>query len=311
MGQVCQRRAPEDRSPDVTTDQERLLKHSAPSSSKAKSTQEKSTSASQKVDGKTDDEWKSAGNDAVKTADYSAGYLAYSKGLKANPTNAMILSNRSLCLEKLGRLEEAVDDAKRCTVLRPDFVKAFLRAATILRQLKRPYEAVDVLRKAPASAEVNELLAKLKPEAAKSAKSHFSTLDEAERLKEEGNELFKKGLFEKALDTYGKALKACNDQKGDLAVAIRNNRAGCYQQLSDFHAVVNETNFVLEQQPDNLKAIMRRMLALEPLEKYEEALADARRVIQQVPGHEAANKMQHRLSKVVRDRKRDASVAGA
>lgn len=96
-----------------------------------------------------------------------------------------------------------------------------------------------------------------------------------------------------------------------MAVAIRNNRAGCYQQLSDFHAVVKETNFVLEQQPDNTKALLRRMLAYEPIEKYEEALADARRVISLAPGNEAANKMQHRLSKVVRDKQRDASAAGA
>merc|ERR1712048_1515643 len=134
----------------------------------------------------------------------------------------------------------------------------------------------------------------------------------AEKQKEEGNALFKKGSFEQALEVYKKALKACADPKGEMAIAIRNNMAGCYQQLSDFKGVVEETNFVLEHQPDNVKALLRRMLALEPLEKYEEALADARRVIQMCPGNEPANKMQHRLSKLVRERKcEDAKTAGS
>lgn len=264
-----------------------------------------------KVEGKTAEEWKTIGNEAVKKADHSAGYEAYCKGLKADPDHAMILSNRALCLEKLGRLEEAVADAKRCASLKPDFVKAFLRAATILRDLKRPEEAVEILKRAPSNAEVEQLLAKLAPEASKASKARLASMSQAEKLKEEGNQLFKKGSIEKALEVYTKALKACKDQKGEVAVAIRNNRAGCYQQLSDFRNVVAETNFVLEQQPDNVKALLRRMLALEPLEKYEEALADARLVIRHCPGNEVANKMQHRLGKLVRDSQRDTRAAGA
>merc|ERR1712188_147850 len=113
-------------------------------------------------------------------------------------------------------------------------------------------------------------------------------------------------------ETYSSALKMCKDPAEEMALAIRNNRAGCYYQLSDHHSGVKETNFVLEHQPDNAKALMRRMQALEPLEKYEAALADARRVLQLCPGNDMANKIQHRLGKLVRDRQRsDAHLAGA
>merc|ERR1712176_126925 len=152
---------------------------------------------------------------------------------------------------------------------------------------------------------------KLKPEAEKASKQRISSLGTAERLKEEGNAIYKKGFFEQALEMYSKALKACKASETELKLAIHNNRAGCYHQLSDFHSVVKETNVVLEEQPDNLKALMRRMLALEPLEKYEDALADARHVIRLAPANEAANKLQHRLSKLVRDRERDNRAAGA
>lgn len=139
----------------------------------------------------------------------------------------------------------------------------------------------------------------------KSDMARFAKLSNAERLKEEGNALFKQGAFERALDVYAKALKACKDHSGEVAVTIHNNRAGCYQQLSDFDAVVEETNIVLAQEPENIKALVRRMRALEPLEKYNEALADARKVLEKEAGNEAANQMQHRLSKAVRDDQRE------
>jgi stress-induced-phosphoprotein 1 len=257
---------------------------------------------------KTAEDWKLAGNEAVKTGDHATAYEKYSKGLEVEPDHAIILSNRSLSLMKLGRLEEAATDAQRCTVLRPDFMKGFLRGAMALQQLGRPVEAYELLKKSPKNPEIEELAAKVKPEAEAAEKKRIASLGGAERRKEEGNALFKKGMFEKALEEYSAALKLCKDPTEEMALAIRNNRAGCYSQLSNFHAVVEEANFVLEHQPDNAKALLRRMLALEPLEKYEAAIADARKVLQTAPGNEAANKLQHRLSKIVRDQQRQGGA---
>jgi len=249
----------------------------------------------------TADEWKLHGNEAVKNNDHAAAYESYSNGLKVDNDHAILLSNRCLSLMKLNRFEEAAVDAQRCTVLRPDFMKGFLRGAMALRHLKRPIEAYELLKKSPKNPECEQLAAELRPEVEALEKKRIASLGGAEKKKEEGNALFKKGMFEQALETYTAALKLCKDPNAEMAIAIRNNRAGCYHQLSDFKKVVEEANFVLEQQPDNTKALLRRMLALEPLEKYEAALADARRVIQLAPGNEPANKLQHRLGKVVRD----------
>jgi len=258
---------------------------------------------------KTADEWKGVGNEAVKKGDHKAAYEAYSEGLKVEPDHAILLSNRALSLHKLGRLEEASVDALRCTVLRPDFIKGFVRGAMVLKELGRPQEAFDLIKKSPGKNEEAEgLAAALKPECEALEKKRIASLGGAEKVKEEGNALFKKGLFEQALVTYNKALGMCKDQKGELALAIRNNRAGCYHQLSNFHGVIEESTFVLEQQPDNTKALMRRMLALEPLEKYEAALKDARKVLQLAPGNEAANKVQHRLGKIVRDQQKQGGA---
>jgi len=260
----------------------------------------------------TAEEWKAFGNEAVKKGDHAAAFERYSKGLEVEPDHAILLSNRALSALKLGKLEEAVADGKRCSVLRPDFIKGFHRAAMALQQLGRPQEAMELLKKSPKNEEIEQLVAVVKPEAEAAEKRRLASLGGAEKQKEEGNALFKKGLFEQALEKYNAALKLCKDPKEEMALGIRNNRAGCYSQLSNFHAVVEETNFVLEHQPDNGKALMRRMQALEPLEKYEAALEDARHVLRLFPGNDMANKIQHRLGKLVRDRQRsDVHMAGA
>lgn len=259
----------------------------------------------------TADEWKARGNDAVKTGDIEAAIQCYSSGItKAakdcgdREAEGVLCSNRALCFHKLGRYQEAVDDAMRCVALKPKFVKGFLRGAMALRALVRPAEALALLKRAPVNDEACSLAAEIRPEAEAAEKARIEALPEAERAKEEGNVLFRKALFEQATEKYGEALGLCEEPEGALALSIRNNRAACNHQISDFHAVIKDTNFVLEREPQNFKALSRRMLALEPLERYEQALQDARGVLSQDPRNEVANKVQHRLGKLVRDLKR-------
>jgi len=251
---------------------------------------------------RTAEEWRAEGNDAVKAGNLEEAVRCYSAGLAAGGGDVSLLrSNRSLCLHRLGREEEAVEDARRCVALRPDFVKGYLRGAVALKALGQFEEALAFLRRCPPNDEASQLVSELKPVAEAAEKERIAALAGPERCKEEGNVLFRKGLFEAALEKYSEALKVCEDQEGALALALRNNRAACYHQLSDFENVVKDSSFVLGLETTNLKALVRRMLAYEPLEKYEKALNDARAVLQQDPRHPLANKVQHRLSNLVRD----------
>jgi tetratricopeptide (TPR) repeat protein len=214
---------------------------------------------------------------------------------------AILHSNRALCFCQLGRHEEGLEDAKLCVALRPDFFKGYVRGAKALRALGRPEEALAFLKKCPKNTEAGALASELRPEAEAAETVRISSLSGAERAKEEGNVLFRKGLFEQALEKYSEALQGCDDQESIMALAIRNNRAACYHQVSDHSSAVRDTSYVLKREPSNFKALFRRMLALEPLERYEAALDDARALLRQDPRNEVANKMQHRLGKLVRD----------
>merc|ERR1712178_525252 len=163
--------------------------------------------------------------------------------------------------------------------LKPDFVKGYLRCAMALRALERPAEALAFLKRAPVNDEACALAAEIRPEAEAAEKARIEALPQAERTKEEGNIFFRKGLFEDAVHKYTEALAICGEPEGSLALSICNNRAACYHQLSDFGAVIKDMSFVLEREPHNLKALTRRMLALEPMERYEQALRDARSVL--------------------------------
>jgi len=254
------------------------------------------------------EEWRTRGNAAVKSSDFEEAIRCYSAGLAAGDGDeALLCSNRALCLCQLGRNEEGLEDAKRCVALRPDFFKGFVRGARALRALGRPKEALDFLKKCPKHDEAETLAGQLRPEAEAAEAARIASLSGCERTKEEGNALFKRGMFEAAAEKYSAALKECDDQECGMALAIRNNRAACFHQLSDYHSVVKDTSFVLQRDPCNFKALSRRMLALEPLERYEAALEDARAVLRQDPRNDVANKIQHRLGKLVRDLQRNAS----
>lgn len=88
-------------------------------------------------------EAKSRGHDAFKRKDYMAAIDAYTQASDLDPTDATLLSNRSLCWLLLGQAEPALSDAKACRMLRPDWPKACYREGAALRLLQKFDEAAN------------------------------------------------------------------------------------------------------------------------------------------------------------------------
>lgn len=53
-----------------------------------------------------------------------------------DPTDATLLSNRSLCWIRLGQAEQSLADARACKALKPDWPKAYYREGAALRLLQ-------------------------------------------------------------------------------------------------------------------------------------------------------------------------------
>ena len=79
----------------------------------------------------------------------------------------------------------------------------------------------------------------------------------------------------------------------------------CYKQISNFDGTISDCTAVLEAEPQNVKALIRRAQAFEGVERYRFALQDVKTVLG-MPYHQVGkanfdlcNGMQHRLQRTV------------
>jgi stress-induced-phosphoprotein 1 len=178
---------------------------------------------------------------------------------------------------------EAAEDAAKCLAIKPDFVKAYHRHGLALKGLEKYDEALATLRAGQRvdfnNKDLNKLITEIEPLQQKVEQARRSGMSRAEQLKEEGNDAFKTAAFERAIELYTQALEACESQASAVAIACYNNRAACNQQLSNFSAVIRDCSHVLEHDAESQKALLRRALAYEGLERYRLALQDIRSLL--------------------------------
>ncbi|XP_062349913.1 tetratricopeptide repeat protein 31 [Cinclus cinclus] len=81
------------------------------------------------------------GIEAAQMGQHTEAVWAFTVALELNPQEHRLLGNRSYCLEKLGRYEEALVDAEAALALRPGWPKGSFRKGKALRGLQRYAEA--------------------------------------------------------------------------------------------------------------------------------------------------------------------------
>ena len=115
-------------------------------------------------------------------------------------------------------------------------------------------------------------------------------LIKARKFKEDGNKLYKKGVFPLAKAKYSKAINCLgkgfefSDEDIDEVIGIKTssmlNLAACEQQLQAYSEAIQWCERVLEDDTENTKALFRRSKALASLAKFEEALADLDKMLE-------------------------------
>merc|ERR1712054_576532 len=145
----------------------------------------------------------------------------------------------------------------------------------------------------------------------KAEKSRKMGLSPLERIKEQGDDKYKNGMFEDAIALYTKCIdqaRSSNDN-GPTVVKALSNRAACHKQLSNFDGTIEDCTNVLEHKPDDVKALVRRAQSLEAVERYKSAMQDVRQVLAYGPevcgkaSYDLANGMQHRLTRLIQQLK--------
>ncbi|KAJ5683984.1 Mitochondrial outer membrane translocase complex subunit Tom70 [Penicillium maclennaniae] len=103
----------------------------------------------------------------------------------------------------------------------------------------------------------------------RSADNQWKTRKEyAAKLKAAGNKAYGSKDYNNAIVLYGKAIICKPDP------VFYSNRAACYNVLSDWEKVVEDTSAALAMDSEYVKALNRRAIAYEHLSKFSEALLD-------------------------------------
>lgn len=102
----------------------------------------------------------------------------------------------------------------------------------------------------------------------------LSPFDQAVKHKESGNELFKNGKYDGAIEFYNQAIDICPKEKTTDLSQFYQNRAAAYEQLKKWEAVAADCTKALELNSKYIKALHRRARAYDNLKKLELCLED-------------------------------------
>lgn len=169
------------------------------------------------------------------------------------------------------------------------------------RLAKRPIPLLEVAR-------IRKMTEHIAPAQTRLEPSLTKTLDpcDAESWAAHGNQLFAEALFDGAASAYGAALRHLQEnaafgmqQESQMSTCLRG-RAKCFKQIQDYTGQLADANSLLGLDDADLEAHELRMLALEGLELFGEALVEARLMLLQNPKHLLANRKQHEFGKICR-----------
>lgn len=142
----------------------------------------------------------------------------------------------------------------------------------------------------------------------------------ANKKRERGNFYYQRADYVFAINSYEIALKIVNssskvdftsqeeDELLDVKMKCLNNLAASQLKLDHYEAALKSCNLVLEQQPENIKALFRKGKVLAQQGEYSEAIAILRKALKLEP----SNKTIHaELSKLVKKHADQKNVESA
>jgi len=94
------------------------------------------------------EEEKLKGNDCFKKGEWANAVKFYTEAIKRNPSDAKIYSNRAACYTKLNAFDLTIKDCDTSISMDPNFVKAYLRKANVLKAMGQVKNAMEVYSKA-------------------------------------------------------------------------------------------------------------------------------------------------------------------
>lgn len=220
---------------------------------------------------------KNAGNEAYRKRDFQTALSYYDKALELNPNEYLIYNNKAavyLEMKDFEKAQEMVDKALEVyKEQKPDFVKLakmYHRKANIYLASEDYDNAIEYYKKSlleDNNQKVKDDLKKAEKEKKLFEERRYINPELAEKHKEQGNQLFKKGDFPGALKEYDEAIRRNpNDAK------LYSNKATSYMKLLEFPSALKMIDKALELDPQFVKGWAKKGVIHEGMKEYHRAL---------------------------------------
>ncbi|KAG8309843.1 sperm-associated antigen 1-like [Homalodisca vitripennis] len=115
----------------------------------------------------------------------------------------------------------------------------------------------------------------------------------AEQEKNRGNEYYEEKNYDEAIKYYTASIAIWPTPKA------YNNRSACYLKQCNYTAALADAKNTLNLDPNNVKALFRRGIALQHKNQFREALADMNKVLEEQPKHILAQNVAQELRKQI------------
>ncbi|EIE21525.1 hypothetical protein COCSUDRAFT_66932 [Coccomyxa subellipsoidea C-169] len=129
------------------------------------------------------------------------------------------------------------------------------------------------------------------------------------KLKDEGNRLFGRKEYQKALEAYDRALKVANVETKDDIALLHSNKAACYMMFQRYKEAVNECSSALDAVPAYHKALVRRAKAYEQMGHFKQALSDIQKANKTDTANPEIQESEKRLRDIVTGKRQGGVLA--
>ncbi|XP_055989075.1 tetratricopeptide repeat protein 1 [Sorex fumeus] len=126
--------------------------------------------------------------------------------------------------------------------------------------------------------------------------------EESTRLKEQGNEQFRKADYSEAENSYSQALQTCPCCFQQERSILFSNRAAARMKQDKKEAAISDCSKAIQLNPSYIRAILRRAELYEKADKLDEALEDYKSVLEKDPSVAQAREACMRLPRQIEER---------
>eukprot|EP00811_Abedinium_folium_P003592 NODE_13302_length_1173_cov_4.955067.p1 GENE.NODE_13302_length_1173_cov_4.955067~~NODE_13302_length_1173_cov_4.955067.p1 ORF type:complete len:330 (+),score=106.52 NODE_13302_length_1173_cov_4.955067:95-991(+) len=194
----------------------------------------------------------------------------------------------------------ACELAKEVLELDPELARAWEVLAMAQKEEGLREEASATVRKAR---ELHQVDSKKLQMLARELDAGRTPEDIAKEFEVKGEGFFGRRQYDLAADCYAKALEAMGTSSvGSVSrLQIVRRRCDCAQQLQDWGTCRRDATELLAADPQDTHVLLQRAASNEALEKFKDALDDARQLLLIEPRNAAANRIANSCKHALRD----------